>query len=65
RILAAMPDPEAAYRDEILPRKLELAERYVRERSFAGDLAILVRTALAIFRRSSPPDTLVDPGESR
>jgi lipopolysaccharide/colanic/teichoic acid biosynthesis glycosyltransferase len=65
RLLAAMPDPEAAYRDEILPRKLELAERYVRERSFAGDLAILVRTALAIFRRSSPPDTLVDPGESR
>ncbi len=65
RILAAKPDPEAAYRDEILPRKLELAERYVRERSFVGDLAILARTAMAIFRRAAPPDTLVDSGESR
>jgi lipopolysaccharide/colanic/teichoic acid biosynthesis glycosyltransferase len=65
RILAAMPDPEAAYRDEILPRKLELAERYVRERSCPRDLAILARTALAIFRRSSPPDTLDASGEPR
>jgi lipopolysaccharide/colanic/teichoic acid biosynthesis glycosyltransferase len=65
RILAAKPDPEAAYREEVLPRKLELAERYVRERSFVGDLAILARTAMAIFRRAPPPDTLVDSGESR
>jgi lipopolysaccharide/colanic/teichoic acid biosynthesis glycosyltransferase len=65
RILAAKPDPEAAYREEVLPRKLELAERYVRERSFVGDLAILARTAMAIFRRAAPPDTLVDSGEFR
>lgn len=49
RLLAAADDPEAAYRDEILPRKLELSERYVRERSFAGDLGILLRTAAAVF----------------
>ena len=64
RILAAEPDPEAAYRDRILPRKLDLAEQYVRERTFAGDLAILARTAIAIFRRAEPADTLGDSGTS-
>ena len=64
RILAAEPDPEAAYRDRILPRKLELAEQYVRERTFAGDLAILARTAIVIFRRAEPADTLGGSGES-
>jgi lipopolysaccharide/colanic/teichoic acid biosynthesis glycosyltransferase len=43
-ILAASPDPEACYRDEILPRKLSLAEAYVRDRSALGDLRVLVRT---------------------
>lgn len=64
RILAAEPDPEATYRDRILPRKLDLAEQYVRERTFAGDLAILARTAIAIFRRAEPADTLGGSGES-
>lgn len=63
RILAAEADPEAAYRDRILPRKLELAEQYVRERSFAGDLAILARTAIAVFRRAEAADTLGDSGK--
>ena len=47
-ILAASEDPEACYRDEILPRKLDLAEAYVRNRSLAGDLAIIMRTMAAI-----------------
>lgn len=47
-ILAASSDPEACYRDEILPRKLDLAETYVRERSLGGDLAIIMRTMAAI-----------------
>ncbi len=47
-ILAASPDPEACYRDEILPRKLTLAEAYVRDRSFRGDLRILARTAAVL-----------------
>jgi lipopolysaccharide/colanic/teichoic acid biosynthesis glycosyltransferase len=51
RLLTAAPDPEFLYRDEILPRKLELYERYVATRSFWGDLAILGRTAAAILRR--------------
>ena len=47
-ILAASPDPEELYRQEILPRKLDLYEAYVRSRSFLGDLAILGKTVLAI-----------------
>lgn len=47
-ILAASSDPEACYRDEVLPRKLDLAEAYVRDRSLGGDLAIIMRTMAAI-----------------
>jgi lipopolysaccharide/colanic/teichoic acid biosynthesis glycosyltransferase len=43
-ILAAAPDPEAAYRDVILPHKLELYKAYVENRTFWGDLAIIFRT---------------------
>lgn len=51
RILAASPDPERTYRDEILPRKLDLYEDYVRTRTFLGDLRLIVRTLLAVVRR--------------
>jgi lipopolysaccharide/colanic/teichoic acid biosynthesis glycosyltransferase len=51
-ILASSPDPLRAYADCVLPEKLALAERYVRDRSLAGDLAILFQTArAAAFRR--------------
>ena len=48
QLLAAAADPETLYREVILPRKLDLYERYVRTRSFPGDLKILWRTAWAI-----------------
>ena len=54
-ILASAEDPDACYRDEILPRKLDLSEAYVRNRSFLGDLAILVRTVVAVFDRRTGP----------
>jgi lipopolysaccharide/colanic/teichoic acid biosynthesis glycosyltransferase len=50
-ILAAAPDPEAAYRDEVLPRKLRLAAEYARNRSFAGDVRIVVATFILVLRR--------------
>jgi lipopolysaccharide/colanic/teichoic acid biosynthesis glycosyltransferase len=50
-ILAACDEPERLYREEILPRKLDLYERYVRRRSLAGDLGILVRTICAVLWR--------------
>lgn len=48
-ILAKAPDPEAAYRDEILPRKLSLYEEYVKNRSFWGDLRIIFQTVAAVL----------------
>lgn len=49
-ILAQASDPEQTYRKVILPEKLKLQQEYVRTRSFAGDLRILVMTAAAIMR---------------
>ncbi|GAB4319737.1 MAG: O-antigen biosynthesis protein WlbG [Candidatus Zixiibacteriota bacterium] len=48
RILAEAGDPQQVYIDEVLPRKIELAKHYVRHRSFAGDLAIIVRTLASL-----------------
>ncbi|MNQ51133.1 putative undecaprenyl-phosphate N-acetylgalactosaminyl 1-phosphate transferase [compost metagenome] len=48
-ILAQSTDPERAYQEVILPEKLRLQQQYVRTRSFTGDLAILFKTAAAIF----------------
>ncbi|MBL9119708.1 MAG: sugar transferase [Phycisphaerae bacterium] len=50
-ILAAAEDPEAAYRDEVLPRKLRLAMEYARTRTVAGDVGIIVATAGLVLRR--------------
>jgi lipopolysaccharide/colanic/teichoic acid biosynthesis glycosyltransferase len=50
-VLARSPDPEAAYRHEILPHKLSLYERYVDTRTFFGDILILVNTLRAIATR--------------
>lgn len=47
-ILAQYEDPEKAYMDEILPRKLERAGEYVDERSLLTDLRILIGTFLRI-----------------
>jgi lipopolysaccharide/colanic/teichoic acid biosynthesis glycosyltransferase len=47
-ILAAAADPEVTYRDVILPQKLALYEDYVRQRSFWGDIAIILKTIAAV-----------------
>ena len=48
-ILSRADDPEACYRDEILPRKLDLSEQYVQNQTFHGDLIILARTLLSVL----------------
>jgi lipopolysaccharide/colanic/teichoic acid biosynthesis glycosyltransferase len=48
--LARFPDPERAYVEDVLPRKLALYERYVRERSFLGDLRIIGQTLVSVVR---------------
>lgn len=49
--LALAPDPEAHYVDVVLPRKVSLYCDYVDNRSFVGDLMILVRTAFSVLGR--------------
>jgi lipopolysaccharide/colanic/teichoic acid biosynthesis glycosyltransferase len=44
-------DPEAIYRDEILPAKLEIDALYLRRRSARLDLWILAQTPLAVLGR--------------
>jgi lipopolysaccharide/colanic/teichoic acid biosynthesis glycosyltransferase len=43
-ILGRSDDPERTYVEEILPQKIDCYLRYVRTRSFFGDLGILLRT---------------------
>jgi lipopolysaccharide/colanic/teichoic acid biosynthesis glycosyltransferase len=49
-ILARAADPERAYVEEVLPRKLELYLRYAQRHSLAGDVGILFRTVASLFR---------------
>jgi lipopolysaccharide/colanic/teichoic acid biosynthesis glycosyltransferase len=56
-ILAAAEDPEREYVEKVLPRKLELYEKYVNDITFLGDLKVIVATFAAILgfsRRGSP-----------
>jgi lipopolysaccharide/colanic/teichoic acid biosynthesis glycosyltransferase len=48
-LLAKAKDPEWAYIHEVMPAKLAMDLRYVRERSMALDLRILLATARKIF----------------
>jgi len=56
-VLGRAADPEAAYREVILPEKLRLQAEYVRGRSFGGDLRIILQTLSAIGRGGGPADT--------
>lgn len=53
QLLAGAPDPEKAYVEIVMPRKLDLYEKYAVSRSFWGDLRIVARTACRIVARSS------------
>ncbi len=43
-LLSASEEPERTYREVVLPQKLELYEKYVRNWSFATDLRLIVLT---------------------
>jgi lipopolysaccharide/colanic/teichoic acid biosynthesis glycosyltransferase len=45
-LLSNVTDPESEYMHQILPRKLELYARYVREQTLTGDIRIILRTLL-------------------
>jgi lipopolysaccharide/colanic/teichoic acid biosynthesis glycosyltransferase len=48
-------DLERAYRERILPAKMGMDATYLRSRSFAGDVAILVQTFTHVLRRVPGP----------
>ena len=50
-LLGRSADPEHTYVNEVLPAKLAYCERYVRERSFMGDLRIIARSFSSAFSR--------------
>ena len=47
-LLALASDPEAEYREVILPQKLALYEEYVANASFFGDLALIFKTIIVV-----------------
>jgi lipopolysaccharide/colanic/teichoic acid biosynthesis glycosyltransferase len=50
KMLNAQSDPEIFYKESILPRKLDLYERYVDGQSVAEDFFIILRTVRALFQ---------------
>ncbi|MFB9236878.1 sugar transferase [Plantactinospora siamensis] len=54
--LAAVERPEEYYLSVVLPRRVEMCLRYVENRSFLGDIVILLRTAQALVRPRPPVD---------
>lgn len=50
-LLAAAPDPERAYIEQVLPAKLQAAVAYAERASLATDVAVLARTAWTLLRR--------------
>jgi lipopolysaccharide/colanic/teichoic acid biosynthesis glycosyltransferase len=48
-LLAQADDPEAYYRDHILPHKLDLYEEYIRTQSFFGDIYLIFKTILTVL----------------
>ena len=51
-LLASSADPERTYVEQVMPVKLAFYERYVRERTFLGDMAIIWRSMAVSFTRS-------------
>ena len=51
KLLAQAENPEQAYLEQILPLKLAYAVKYVKTRSFGGDILLILCTAAKIFTR--------------
>jgi lipopolysaccharide/colanic/teichoic acid biosynthesis glycosyltransferase len=53
-VLARSADPHRCYREEVLPHKLDLYERYLATHSFWKDVRILLETTCVVFRLKRP-----------
>lgn len=65
-IMVSAADPETTYREEILPHKLELYERYRATRTFWSDVKVMLQTARAVLWGSATQsgDHATDSGTS-
>ena len=50
-LLASSKDSESTYINEVLPKKIALYRKYVKERSFFGDIAIIFKTIFLIIKK--------------
>ena len=64
-ILAKATDRERFYRDVLLPRKLSMNLEYISKLSFRYDVALILRTVGAIFRRSDSADAVSEAGSEK
>ena len=51
-VLAGSPNPEKTYMEEIRPTKLRLQLKYVKEKSFRGDMSIIYQTIMTIVSKN-------------
>ena len=49
-VLAASPDPERTYIEEVMPAKLALNLQYIDNQSLAEDFRLIFKTFMAIFK---------------
>ena len=49
-LLSDSSNPEEFYVSEIMPEKLKLNKEYMSNRSFLGDISIIFKTFVAIFK---------------
>ena len=49
--LRAAQNPEEVYIHQILPEKIKLYKKYLRQRGFSTDLSLIARTIWAVFRK--------------
>lgn len=52
-LLANTEDPDKFYIEEIMPQKIELCRKYIKEQSFFLDLKIIFKTFFVIIRKKS------------
>lgn len=57
-LLEQATDPVDEYTHHILPAKIRLEREYVRRASLPGDIALIVRTVLAVFKGRGTPGRL-------
>jgi len=48
-LLELFPDPHEAYINYIMPKKIKLNKRYIRDMSFLTDIKLMVKTVLKLF----------------